>query len=199
MSTPLKRAEFEAVFGTKALDSPLFYNHEYALRFNLQTLYEGEWSYPEIFLSSFERAQKIIRELFTPEKPIGVCLLMWGDKSLFSVRNQIDTLKGNHILFPGDRDHWSELNNPDEDDEWHVYRHTLLYEAPYKDITPLLWMAIASDLGVKPTINANIFFFDREEEILAYPYDDRGMDLISPKKGSPCPIVPQAKRYAFKL
>ena len=42
----------------------------------------------------------------------------------------------------------------------------------------MLWAALASDLGVQPQVSGAFRILDLDKRVLAFPYDDRGLDVI---------------------
>jgi hypothetical protein len=47
----------------------------------------------------------------------------------------------------------------------------------------LLWCALASDFGsIKPNPGCSYYLFNLQEGLLAFPYDDRGMDVVGPNR-----------------
>ncbi len=53
------------------------------------------------------------------------------------------------------------------------------------DVHAALWAALSHDLGVTPTARVDAYVLDFERRLVAYPYDDRGMDIVAP---DPAPL-----------
>ncbi|WP_020592672.1 DUF3885 domain-containing protein [Kiloniella laminariae] len=192
----MKRAQFENIFGDKALSYDLFYKHNIALRFELELPHKG--AFHEEFLYSWERAQTIIQRVFNSESCIGVCLALESDrKSTYSIREQIYDLECNGINIPRDREYWSILEEENEGNEYYLYRHFILYDAPCKDLKSLIWISLAKSLGIRPDIHGEVYIFDLEKQILAHPYDNQGIDLISPNIDKLTPIYHDLNHLLF--
>ncbi|MCZ4279374.1 DUF3885 domain-containing protein [Kiloniella laminariae] len=192
----VKREQFENIFGEKALAYGLFYKHNIALRFELELPHKGVFH--EEFLYAWERAQTIIQRVFDSESRVGVCLALESDKkSTFSIREQIYDLKCTGITIPKGREYWFVLGEEDEGNEYYLYRHFILYDAPCKDLKSLVWISLAKSLGIRPDINGEVYLFDLEKQILAHPYDNRGIDLISPNVDKLNPIYQDLNHLLF--
>ncbi len=59
--------------------------------------------------------------------------------------------------------------------------HYIAFEIPKTLLLDYIWFPTVLDFGsFKPRIDAQFYFFNQRKKVLAYPYDDRGMDVISP-------------------
>lgn len=45
-----------------------------------------------------------------------------------------------------------------------------------------MWAICSKDLGIQPSAKVNAYFIDFDKQIIAHPYDDRGMDIVAIKK-----------------
>lgn len=97
----------------------------------------------------------------------------------------IAQLHSAEIEFPQKRCVWSEPvegeSFPDENDpaRW----VNIAFEVPTTLLQNLLWCALATDFGnIRPRPGCLVYLIDLKKEILVFPYDDRGMDVISPNQ-----------------
>lgn len=64
------------------------------------------------------------------------------------------------------------------EEEWWLQR---AFEAPPTLLPSLLWCAFAKDFGnIRPRTACSVYLFNLKAEILVFPYDDRGMDIVGP-------------------
>ena len=61
----------------------------------------------------------------------------------------------------------------------------------------LLWAVCADELGVTPQCSLNLYLIDRGLTVLMHPYDDRGVDIVSPDVERLRPLWRQ--RHAWML
>ncbi|MDJ0535756.1 MAG: DUF3885 domain-containing protein [Xenococcaceae cyanobacterium MO_207.B15] len=43
----------------------------------------------------------------------------------------------------------------------------------------ILWAICSKDLGIQPSAKIDCYFIDFKKQIIAHPYDDRGMDIVA--------------------
>lgn len=166
------REKVKSIFGEGAFSHGMFYVYEGALRLELSV----SGSPVDMFTCAWKKADEVCRYLFAKDKPIGVCLSFYGKESLLSTLSFFRSLDDCCVKIPKDSECWRE---PDPEDDG-FYRHYILFLAPYGALNTLLWGALAQDLGIRPRICGDVYLFDLDEAVLVHPYDDRGMDIISP-------------------
>ena len=165
------RNQIESIFQDKAFDRPLFYAYEGGLRFELS---EGG-SYIEQFITANQKANEIAQVIFSDQESISICLKFYGDISLLSSLSVFRKLKELDISIPKNSEHWSEPDEDDDDSLWHY----VAFSAPKETLRSLLWCACASDFGyIKPNPGVIVYLFNFEKEVIVFPYDDRGMDVV---------------------
>ncbi|WP_299869699.1 DUF3885 domain-containing protein [uncultured Roseobacter sp.] len=49
-------------------------------------------------------------------------------------------------------------------------------------IKEALWLALGSELGIRPAATGSLYFVDFENRIVLHPYGDRGMDVIAMRR-----------------
>ena len=174
------KKEIEAVFGCAELPHGLFYEFEAALRFELGG--EGVSTKRPIkrFIQAFERAEAVAADLFA-RSSVWLLSSTFGEasppkkhlkpfKAIGLSRNDFTDLGA---IAQNDADHIEEFGAD-------LYRHwagTVL-ESPDL-IKEALWLALGSELGIRPAASASLYFVDFENRIVLHPYDDRGMDVIA--------------------
>lgn len=171
MSTPAPREEIHRVFGSAALEWALFYQNTPALRFELS----GGGGCIEMFTRAYDRAREILSAAFADTAELTVvfahtCGGDTGERSLV-----LSSIRDCGIRIPRPYATWTE--GPDEDD---LYRAFLAFRAGRGMMNRLLWGALATEMGIHPGLPCRVYLADVERGILAFPYDDRGMDVIGP-------------------
>ena len=169
--TVLSRAEIERVFGTKALEFALFYNHENSLRFELA---DGP-SRIHRFLSAYRKASEIMNRVFHSSASVQVCIKFFGNPSLRAHLSVFRSFRDCGIVLPEKLQTWCV---PEED----AHKILIAFEAEPQCVTQLLWGVLAGELGIRPCLLCNAYFFDLELGAMVHPYDDRGMDVIGPNR-----------------
>jgi len=162
------------VFGGSAFSRPLFYSFQGGLRFNLS---DGG-SEIERFMLALERASAICARIFNKSSLV-VCLsveIREGESSIEDFSHELELMG---IEIPPLHSAWlsSTTNSADADSKFDV-RH-IAFEAPISAINSFLWCALASDLpSIRPRVLCDVRLFDLAAGILAFPYDDRGIDVV---------------------
>ncbi len=171
------RLEIEDKFEGKAFKRPLFYNYEGGLRFGLS---EGG-TYLNQFLTAHRKAMEVCDEVFSGCEDITVCVKVYGEKRIISIISVLRALREIGLYPKSDKEHWSEFDSDWTGDEnfanskWHY----IAFKVPLEYLVNALWGAMASDFGsIKPSPNANIYLFNLEKNVMIFPYDDRGMDVV---------------------
>lgn len=130
-----------------------------------------------MFLCAMSKAQDLCNEVFSEDDTLGVCLSFYGGKTLLSALSLFKDVEDCGLKIPKGSECWCEPGSEKGD-----YRHFILFNVPRSSLTSVLWGAIAQDLGVRPRIRGSIYVFSLESGVLVNPYDDRGMDIISPNR-----------------
>ncbi|TVZ41939.1 uncharacterized protein DUF3885 [Alteromonadaceae bacterium 2753L.S.0a.02] len=165
------RSQIESIFKGKAFERPLFYSYEGGLRFELS---EGG-SYINRFLTANQKAGEICHAIFKQQETATVCLRFYGSKKLLGSLSMFRELKELNILVTQNSEYWSEPDEADDD----FYSHYIAFNVSKETIKTLLWCACASDFGhIKPNPRVAVYFFNFDQEVVAFPYDDRGMDVV---------------------
>ncbi|PHQ80332.1 MAG: hypothetical protein COB66_05005 [Coxiella sp. (in: Bacteria)] len=133
---------------------------------------------------------EIVDRIFNEDSTFTVCIKFW-DNDFSKWLTLFRSLRDAGIVLPKDREYWFELNNDLieslsklELDEMTKEgqcpkHHFVAFKAHVNLIDSLLWCSLSRDLGViQPSIDAEIYIFDFAQQIIIWPYDDRGMDVV---------------------
>jgi hypothetical protein len=175
------RSQIETKFDGKAFKRPLFYNFEGGLRFELS---EGG-NYLNQFLTAHRKGMEVCSQIFNGCENITICIRVYGGKTLLSSLSILKSLREVGLYPVSGKEHWSEF-----DEEWHGDEdyaeslwHYIAFQAPSESLVNALWCALASDFGyIEPSPMADVYLFNLDKEVMVFPYDDRGMDIVGPNK-----------------
>ena len=183
------RQAIESTFLGMAFMRPLFYSWRGGLRFSLS---EGD-SRIDQFLTAHRKALQICEDIFTSADPVTVCLRAYYTEEDSSYYKKIlIELSGAGIKIPRERSVWQEsISDFDADNSLYV-----AFQAPSSWLPRLLWCALSSDLGIHPSPHCSVYLFNLERKVLAFPYDDRGMDVVGPGSG---PLLELYQRHSIWL
>jgi len=154
----------------------LFYNFPGGLRFELS---EGSGGSPlDEVLTALRKATAICDDVFGEEDKILAHLQAFAPASRFGLRKMIRELHVAGIVIPEVRDVWLEA---EEDEDEDIYWVSCAFEVPRAKLQNLLWCGITTDFGasLRPNPHCRVYLVNTNQGIVAHPYDDRGMDLIS--------------------
>ncbi|MEM7546626.1 MAG: DUF3885 domain-containing protein [Pseudomonadota bacterium] len=177
------KKEIESVFGHVELPYGLFYEFDFALRFELGG--EGVSTRRPIrrFIQAFERAEAVAADLFE-RSSVWLLSSTYGEasppKKHFKLFKTIGLSRSDFTdlgaVAQNDADHIEEFGK----DRYRHWAGTLL-DSPDL-IKEAIWLALGAELGIRPAANARLYFADFEKQIVLHPYDDRGMDVIAMRK-----------------
>jgi len=175
------RTQIENKFDGKAFKRPLFYNYKGGLRFELS---EGG-NYLNQFLTAHRKGMEVCGRVFSGCEDITICVRVYGSKTLLSSLSTLKSLRDAGLYPTSEKEHWTEFDEEWEGDEDYADSlwHFIAFKAPIENLINALWCALSSDLGnIEPSPMADIYLFNLDKEIMAFPYDDRGMDIVGPNK-----------------
>lgn len=171
-------------FNDLKLVRPLFYNHPFGIRFDLQTDTDND---PQYFKNVLDRATAVFKEAFESKDKVLVVV----QQATFN-RSKI---RKKSYLF-------KQLNNPKEIDwqklyrpypiEWHIEKwnraivETTIENINYSNILEALGYQDFPGLG--KAISAEVYFINLDKKLIFNMYDDRGCDVIASDKNSISPI-----------
>jgi hypothetical protein len=157
---------------------PLFYRYPHGLRFELS---EGSDALTQ-FLTAHRKAEAICEYIFYEAASFVICLKFFGKPTLLSSLSRFKQLASANIHIPQYREMWSEKIDTDDGESDSEYCfHSLVFELPTTLLKNVLWCALSSDFGsIQPNPGCLIYFFHLPKQVMVFPYDDRGMDVVGP-------------------
>ena len=164
-------------FGKNAFEHGLFSLHEQSLRFDLSV----EGSFVELFNQALSKGIEILDNVFGKKNDLYACVSFYGGKGLLANLSIFKQLKSLDIeLNKSSCEIWQEQYSQEENDdlEENYFRTFIIFPIGRTEMLSLLWSAVSSDFNISPKVSAHIYFFSSKLQILAHPYDDRGMDII---------------------
>lgn len=166
------RTQIESVFGNAIFDRPLFYCYPGGLRIELSS---GGTAISQ-FITALSKSKEVCEEIFKSEQNIIVCLRSYTT-SITHLLSSIRSLKNAGLLLPHDREHWLYYPENGDDDASRM----ICFSLDKDQLTSLLWCACAVDFGcIQPNPGFSCYLFNPGLGVAAYPYDDRGMDVVGP-------------------
>jgi len=169
-------------FNVNELGNALFYSWRWSLRFELNS----GGSYVEMFTSSYDRVRTLMQETFNSSR-IYVLIAFNCEISSDTIQaRQIQDLEECGFKLPKKYILEQHIHEDKDDSEFSFKELNFLFPIEIGDTNykALLWAVCAKDLGIQPRALINAYFIDFERQIIAYPYDDRGMDIVALNKQS---------------
>lgn len=175
------RKQIENKFEGKAFKRPLFYSYKGGLRFELS---EGG-TYLNQFLTAHRKGMEICNNIFSGSEVITICVRVYAEKSLLTKLSTLRSLRETGLYPASKKEHWSEF-----DDEWigdeeyaNALWHYIAFKVSPEYLVNALWCAFSVDFGsIEPRPMVDVYLFNLEKEVMIFPYDDRGMDVVGPNK-----------------
>lgn len=173
------RNEIERAFQGTAFARPLYYSYPGGLRFELSET----GGIIEQFLTALRKSTTICGDIFSDAETFVVCLRTHSGSHGFMHRAKIQAFRSAGIDIPPERSVWSEEIDVEE---WYCeeepeYWINIAFEAPIASLQALLWCALAKDFGViEPNPHVDVYLFNLPKQVMVFPYDDRGMDVVGP-------------------
>ncbi len=176
--------QFESAFTCDEFPHAMFYEFEIGLRFELGGE-EVSTSRPiKRFIQAFERADAVSSELFEKSKSLWLLSSSYSDDLPKKKRLKpfkLCGIRSASFRYLGATPQQDENQSKELGSD--LYRHWDAAELDGRDrLREVLWLALGSELGVRPTVQAKIYIVDFEKNIALHPYDDRGMDVVSMDK-----------------
>lgn len=172
------RDNIRQIFGATVFNRPLFYLYPGGLRFGLS---EGGSATEQLGVA-LRKSQVICKDIFVDDHPIVACLRTYSDNNRFLHRRSILALRHAGIHIPAQRWLWTEERDRDDwcDEAEPDYWLYLAFEVSARSLESLLTCALAKDLGLGIYPYCDFYLFHLKKGIVAFPYDDRGMDVVGP-------------------
>jgi len=165
------RVAIEETFLGRAFLRPLFYSYPGGLRFELS---EGGHAIDQ-FLTAHHKASEICRDIFSGIDNLTICLrVYYFQESAFTYRSTLRDLANAGIKIPRSRSIWVEEIAED-------CSLLVAFSASTTLLPRLLWCALSADFGlIRPRPLCSVYLFNLDAHVMAFPYDDRGMDVVGP-------------------
>jgi hypothetical protein len=186
------------------LERPLLYNNPFGLRFEIGPAQIGVWAdrtarklNEKYFETALKRAQDIFEAAFSSEDDISIAYQLFSDgrrrikKNCYILR-QID----NGIISKTTYSDHRELYSEDLDYKCQCWRRVTVSDLKTKDanIKNILISIINTDFGTRqPSARGECYFINHTKGLVLNLYDDRGMDVVAPKKET---LLPLYKTYS---
>lgn len=172
------------------LRKPLYYSWKNAIRFELGIEELRDYEADSLYLT------EVYKRAITLFDSVNQC-----NDEIFVVANISDYgygITSRHKLnvflkYIKQKDVLNKLNHtiipyvyPEDDDEGDCKTHRFILKCKFSDIKYLSMIkAICNqDMGVKPSINHEIFFINIKKETIFFIYDDRGCDILASSRES---------------
>lgn len=175
------RFEIERIFGDTAFARPLFYAYPGGLRFELSET----GGVIEQFLTALRKSTTICSDIFIDAPTLVACLRLHSGTNRFAHRPVIRARRSAGITLPAQCTVWSEEIDPQDRccESEPEYWINLAFEAPMPLLQAFLWCALARDFGaIQPSPDCTLRLFNLNRQVMVFPYDDRGMDVVGPNK-----------------
>jgi Domain of unknown function (DUF3885) len=188
------RRKINSVFGTNIFERPLFYSYPGGLRFGLS---EDSISISQ-FLLAIKKATIIRSDIFQDAENCLVCLRTKADAHQFAHRKILRELKAAGIKIPKSRSIWLETSSKDDwfDKNEPEFWLTIAFEAPINLLQNFLWCAVSTDFGhISPRPLCSIYLVNLSAGVVAFPYDDRGMDVVGSNQSFLANLYRQHHKY----
>jgi hypothetical protein len=186
--------EIDEVFERKAFERPLFYSYPGGLRFSLSE----KGTAIEQFLLALQKARCICEDIFSKEGSLVVCLRVRSGANPFAHRPVLAELRAAGIKIPSNHSRWLNPIHPDNWFNEHEEEHwaNVAFHAPLSLLQNFLWCALAKDIGdIRPRPFCDIYFFNLNLQVMAFPYDDRGMDVVGPNRTALAQLYQKHQRF----
>lgn len=181
-----------SVFGWNGFPDALFYEANYALRFDLG----GEvHSSPLRFLRAMDRAREVASTIFEQSLNLTAVVCYYDGerrssraassfKALADIGFQAEFSKPERIPLHN-QDHIAEFG-----EDLCAYWCSAEMGRSCEDRDALLWACTAREIGISPKARwlSKIYIVDFDGGIVLHVYDDRAMDLVSLDPGKLCPV-----------
>lgn len=171
------------VFGWEDLPRPLFYECDFALRFELGGDHEMG---PNRLLQAMDRARAIASLVFAEAETLTLIVPFYSRRTkavapsaLIKALKKLEISGGSGAtkrIAPRDSDHAENAA-----DGWHRFLFSFDMANSPDQISSLIWAAVINEMGVWPRFSAiaKNYILDFERGVAMHIYDDRGMDLVA--------------------
>lgn len=182
---------FSPVFPCTDFSHNLFRDWDHCLRFELGGDDVSDSLCLRRFIQAFERADAVASWLFRDTEELWLLSSDYGDEK--ARKKRLKPYKKTPLR-PSDFQYLGKVFQEDLDDfTGDIYRHwdaTILKER--WQLREVLWLTLGAEVGVRPTVSADIYVVDFARGLVLHPYDDSGMDVSATRKET---LVPLYQEY----
>lgn len=176
-------AKIQEQFDVQELPHGMFHAFDHALRFELGGEQFGTDRPMRRFAQAHERSNAVSQTFFENSSEVFVLLSTYGIEQPDIKRLKplkLCGIKRSEFQYLGkiaqqDDDHIAEFGSD-------LFRHWDIAKLKDKQtISEILWLGIASEMGIKPTFHGSTiaYLVDAENGLILHLYDDRGMDVVA--------------------
>ncbi|RIV86090.1 DUF3885 domain-containing protein [Aurantiacibacter xanthus] len=181
-------ARLEATFGN-CLPEALFYNFDFSLRFELSQ--RGDW--PTRILQACSRARTILDSLPTADDEWEVVLASYGEDFASSLAGFAPELLN---IYGCEKEGLRVLGEIYVDGE---FQRSLVTLDPPPSTSACLLAAVAADCpALVSPFPASPYLIDWQREVIVWPYDDRGMDVVATSRATLQPIYDRFRQWLLE-
>lgn len=180
------------VFGWEDFPRPLFYECDFALRFELGGDHEMG---PNRLLQAMDRARAIASRAFAETETLTVVVPFYSRRTKAAAPSALIKDLKNLKIF-GEGGAMKRMAPRDADDAetvaegWHRFLFSFDVDNSPAQISSLIWAAVINEMDIRPRFSAiaSNYILDFERGVAMHIYDDRGMDLVAirPSLLQPC-------------
>lgn len=171
--------KLQKFFKLDKLGHALFYNWQYSLRFELST----DGGNIEMFTSAYDRARELLEHTFENSDNLHVLVRFYTE--IINNKKQpkeMRRLERCGFKLPEIYDHGYFL---EQEVSGIAYSEYLLpVTINDSNYLAILWAVCSKDLELQPSAEISAYFIDFKKQMIAHPYDDRGMDIVAIEKES---------------
>ncbi len=171
------------VFGWEDFPRPLFYECDFALRFELGGDHEMG---PNRLLQAMDRARAIASLVFAEAETLTIMVPFHSRRTKEVAPSAlIKALKKLEIIGKNGAAKRMALRDSDDAenvaDGWRRFIFSFDMANSPDQISSLIWAAVIEEMGVRPRFSAiaKNYILDFERGVAMHIYDDRGMDLVA--------------------
>lgn len=176
-----------AHFNNLELRKALFYQSRVGIRFEIGNP-DLDYKDKRYIQYAYIRSIKLFEEVFTPDTEIYLVVnehigIEYATKGLQGInvfnaylkrKNKLDEVDCVKIPYC--------YQEEGEEIEFLTFRYCLACKVVDIDYRGLLKSIANQDMGIKPSIDDEVYFVNRNDNIIYHLYDDRGLDVIANKK-----------------
>jgi hypothetical protein len=173
------KIEIEKKFGDVFFKNAPFYHYANngALRFELEKYAIKDDEYCSYFFKSLKIAEEIVKEIFKNEEKITICIRHYSNGKAIDSKYILKLAKEFSLITKKNYE-FSINSDIDTIDNELIYSNYIYFQTDIKHLITLLWFAINKTDIIRPISYSDVYLFNLEKEILCYPYDERGMDVV---------------------